>query len=98
MESLQIRRWNEIPSAEEFSYRIEKSNVPAVALYPQETHSMVCVYVLLVFLFRNFCAVLYVQVISRCVKDWKAFSKWDVSNGGLDYLQVCEAGRVLVKI
>lgn len=23
-----------------------------------------------------------------CVKDWKAFSKWNVSNGGLNYLQV----------
>ncbi|GFQ07460.1 tRNA wybutosine-synthesizing protein 5 [Phtheirospermum japonicum] len=26
-------------------------------------------------------------VFSGCVKDWKAFSKWNVSNGGLDYLQ-----------
>ncbi|KAL0459485.1 UNVERIFIED_CONTAM: tRNA wybutosine-synthesizing protein 5 [Sesamum latifolium] len=27
-------------------------------------------------------------VFSGCVKDWKAFSKWNVLNGGLDYLQV----------
>ncbi|BFG43090.1 hypothetical protein CerSpe_293640 [Prunus speciosa] len=26
-------------------------------------------------------------VFSGCVKDWKAFSKWNPSNGGLDYLQ-----------
>nr|XP_023887267.1 jmjC domain-containing protein D-like [Quercus suber] len=26
-------------------------------------------------------------VFTRCVKDWKAFSKWNPSNGGLDYLQ-----------
>ncbi|KAL6505166.1 hypothetical protein OROGR_024983 [Orobanche gracilis] len=25
-------------------------------------------------------------VFSGCVKDWKAFSKWNASNGGLDYL------------
>ncbi|KAI3449687.1 hypothetical protein Pfo_006352 [Paulownia fortunei] len=54
-ESLQIRRFHEIPSAEEFASQIEPKNVPAV--------------------------------FSGCVKDWKAFSKWNVSNGGLDYLQ-----------
>jgi len=27
-------------------------------------------------------------VFTGCVKDWKAFSKWNPSNGGLDYLQV----------
>ncbi|KAK6164629.1 hypothetical protein DH2020_001493 [Rehmannia glutinosa] len=54
-ESLQIRRFDEIPSAEEFASRIEPNNVPAV--------------------------------FSGCVKDWRAFSKWNVSNGGLDYLQ-----------
>ncbi|XP_073024922.1 lysine-specific demethylase JMJ31-like isoform X2 [Primulina eburnea] len=63
MESLQIRRWNEIPPAEEFSCRIEKSNVPAV--------------------------------ISGCVRLWKAFSKWDVSNGGLDYLQEMAGSSVV---
>ncbi|XP_051142098.1 lysine-specific demethylase JMJ31 isoform X2 [Andrographis paniculata] len=26
-------------------------------------------------------------VFSGCIKEWKAFSKWNVSNGGLDYLQ-----------
>ncbi|KAK9982984.1 hypothetical protein SO802_032509 [Lithocarpus litseifolius] len=26
-------------------------------------------------------------VFTGCVKDWKAFSKWNPSNGGLDYLQ-----------
>ncbi|XP_034228744.1 lysine-specific demethylase JMJ30 isoform X4 [Prunus dulcis] len=26
-------------------------------------------------------------VFNGCVKDWKAFSKWNPSNGGLDYLQ-----------
>ncbi|KAK6141573.1 hypothetical protein DH2020_024674 [Rehmannia glutinosa] len=54
-DSLQIRRFDEIPSAEEFASRIEPKNVPAV--------------------------------FSGCVKDWRAFSKWNVSNGGLDYLQ-----------
>ncbi|XP_073269674.1 lysine-specific demethylase JMJ31 isoform X2 [Primulina huaijiensis] len=63
MESLQIRRWNEIPPAEEFSCRIEKSNVPAV--------------------------------VSGCVRLWKAFSKWDVSNGGLDYLQEMAGSSVV---
>ncbi|XP_073141034.1 lysine-specific demethylase JMJ31 isoform X1 [Henckelia pumila] len=62
-ESLEVRRWNEIPSAEEFSCRIEKSNVPAV--------------------------------ISGLVKDWKAFSKWDVTNGGLDYLQEMAGSSVV---
>ncbi|CAA0828067.1 2-oxoglutarate (2OG) and Fe(II)-dependent oxygenase superfamily protein [Striga hermonthica] len=51
----QIRRFHELPSAEEFASRIEPRNVPAV--------------------------------FSGCVKNWKAFSKWDVSSGGLDYLQ-----------
>ncbi|KAL0435685.1 UNVERIFIED_CONTAM: hypothetical protein Sradi_0276400 [Sesamum radiatum] len=55
-EFLQIRRFELIPSAEEFASRIEPKNVPAV--------------------------------FSGCVKDWKAFSKWNVLNGGLDYLQV----------
>ncbi|KAG8389298.1 hypothetical protein BUALT_Bualt02G0214800 [Buddleja alternifolia] len=27
-------------------------------------------------------------VFSGCVKHWKAFTKWNVSNGGLDYLQI----------
>ncbi|KAM4087441.1 hypothetical protein ACJW30_10G177700 [Castanea mollissima] len=27
-------------------------------------------------------------VFTGCVNDWKAFSKWNPSNGGLDYLQV----------
>ncbi|KAL2238828.1 UNVERIFIED_CONTAM: hypothetical protein Sindi_1074500, partial [Sesamum indicum] len=54
-ESLQIRRFELMPSAEEFASRIEAKNVPAV--------------------------------FSGCVKDWKAFSKWNVLNGGLDYLQ-----------
>ncbi|XP_057800981.1 lysine-specific demethylase JMJ31 isoform X2 [Salvia miltiorrhiza] len=56
MESLQIRRLDEIPSPEEFASQIEQKNVPAV--------------------------------FSGCAKEWKAFSKWNVSNGGLDYLQV----------
>ncbi|GER24872.1 2-oxoglutarate (2OG) and Fe(II)-dependent oxygenase superfamily protein [Striga asiatica] len=51
----QIRRFHELPSAEEFASRIEPRNVPAV--------------------------------FSGCVKSWKAFSKWDMSSGGLDYLQ-----------
>lgn len=28
------------------------------------------------------------KVFSGCIKNWKAFSKWNPSNGGLDYLQV----------
>ncbi|CAA2979325.1 Hypothetical predicted protein [Olea europaea subsp. europaea] len=55
-ESVRIRRFNEIPSAEEFASQIEPRNVPAV--------------------------------FSGCIKNWKAFSKWNPSNGGLDYLQV----------
>ncbi|CAI9774362.1 unnamed protein product [Fraxinus pennsylvanica] len=54
-ESVRIRRFNEIPSAEEFASLIEPRNVPAV--------------------------------FSGCIKNWKAFSKWNPSNGGLDYLQ-----------
>ncbi|KAK4407182.1 hypothetical protein Sango_0299200 [Sesamum angolense] len=54
-ESLQIRRFELMPSAEEFASRIEPMNVPAV--------------------------------FSGCVKGWKAFSKWNVTSGGLDYLQ-----------
>lgn len=27
-------------------------------------------------------------MFTGCVKDWKAFSKWNVSDGGLDYLEV----------
>ncbi|CAA2990058.1 Hypothetical predicted protein [Olea europaea subsp. europaea] len=54
-ESVRIRRFNEIPSAEEFASQIEHRNVPAV--------------------------------FSGCIKNWKAFSKWNPSNGGLDYLQ-----------
>ncbi|KAL2556829.1 2-oxoglutarate (2OG) and Fe(II)-dependent oxygenase superfamily protein [Forsythia ovata] len=54
-ESLRIRQFNEIPSAEEFAAQIEPRNVPAV--------------------------------FSGCIKNWKAFSKWNPSNGGIDYLQ-----------
>ncbi|XP_052188092.1 lysine-specific demethylase JMJ31 isoform X2 [Diospyros lotus] len=54
-ESLRIRRFEEIPYAEEFSSHIEPKNVPAV--------------------------------FTGCIKTWKAFSSWNPSNGGLDYLQ-----------
>ncbi|KAK3009166.1 hypothetical protein RJ639_014001 [Escallonia herrerae] len=54
-ESLQIRVFEEIPSAEEFASQIEPKNVPAV--------------------------------FNGCIKNWKAFAKWNPSNGGLDYLQ-----------
>lgn len=27
-------------------------------------------------------------MFSGCIKGWRAFSKWNPSNGGLDYLQV----------
>ncbi|KAJ4839529.1 hypothetical protein Tsubulata_049715 [Turnera subulata] len=30
-------------------------------------------------------------VFTGCVKDWKAFTKWNPANGGLDYLQVGSA-------
>ncbi|KAL3827993.1 hypothetical protein ACJIZ3_016795 [Penstemon smallii] len=53
-ESPRILRFNEIPSAEEFTSQIEPKNVPVV--------------------------------LNGCVKDWKAVSMWNVSNGGLDYL------------
>ncbi|KAK2987131.1 hypothetical protein RJ640_019691, partial [Escallonia rubra] len=62
-ESLQIRVFEEIPSAEEFASQIEPKNVPAV--------------------------------FNGCIKNWKAFAKWNPSNGGLDYLQE-RAGSSLV--
>ncbi|KAG6438282.1 hypothetical protein SASPL_103219 [Salvia splendens] len=37
---------------------------------------------------RQQCATSIILVFSGCAKEWKAFSKWNVSNGGLDYLQV----------
>lgn len=54
-ECIQIRRFEKIPTPEEFTSLIELKNVPAV--------------------------------IVGCVKDWKAFTHWNPSNGGLDYLQ-----------
>ncbi|KAK9055751.1 hypothetical protein SSX86_026836 [Deinandra increscens subsp. villosa] len=54
-ESVRITTIDAIPSADEFTSRIEPKNVPAV--------------------FRG------------CASDWKAFSKWNPSNGGLDYLE-----------
>ncbi|KAA8543288.1 hypothetical protein F0562_021217 [Nyssa sinensis] len=54
-ESLCIRRYEELPLAEEFSSQIELRNVPAV--------------------------------FSGCIKNWKAFSNWNPSHGGLDYMQ-----------
>ncbi|XP_050364652.1 lysine-specific demethylase JMJ31 [Argentina anserina] len=54
-EALRIRREEEVPSAKDFTARIESRNIPAV--------------------------------INGCVKDWEAVSKWNPSNGGLDYLQ-----------
>ncbi|KAL0389456.1 UNVERIFIED_CONTAM: hypothetical protein Scaly_0302700 [Sesamum calycinum] len=66
-ESLQIRRFELMPSAEEFASRIEPKNVPAV--------------------------------FSGCVKGWKAFSKWNVTSGGLDYLQPAFLeGKVLASV
>ncbi|KAJ1385542.1 JmjC domain [Sesbania bispinosa] len=54
-ECIQIRRYEELPSAKDFESLIEPRNVPAV-----------------------FCG---------CTKGWRAFSQWNPSNGGLDYLQ-----------
>lgn len=54
-ESLQIQRFEQLPSSTEFASQIESKNVPAV--------------------------------FNGCIKDWKAFVKWNPANGGLDYLQ-----------
>ncbi|XP_004290635.1 PREDICTED: uncharacterized protein LOC101308336 isoform X2 [Fragaria vesca subsp. vesca] len=54
-ESLRIQREEDVPSAIDFTARIESRNIPAV--------------------------------INGCVKDWEAVSKWNPTNGGLDYLQ-----------
>ncbi|EPS66246.1 hypothetical protein M569_08531, partial [Genlisea aurea] len=60
---LRIRKFDRIPSAEEFASDIERRNVPAV--------------------------------FTGCVKDWKAFSKWDVEKGGLEYLQELAGSSVV---
>ncbi|XP_047339761.1 jmjC domain-containing protein C [Impatiens glandulifera] len=62
--SLPIRRFEEIPTAEEFALEIESKNVPAV--------------------------------FTGCISNWKAFSAWNPSNGGLDYLQE-QAGSSVVE-
>ncbi|XVE73057.1 hypothetical protein DITRI_Ditri11bG0087400 [Diplodiscus trichospermus] len=54
-DSLQIQRFDQLPSATQFASQIESRNVPAVFV--------------------------------GCVKDWKAVSKWNPFNGGLDYLE-----------
>ncbi|XAR58580.1 tRNAPhe (7-(3-amino-3-carboxypropyl)wyosine37-C2)-hydroxylase [Bertholletia excelsa] len=53
-ESLRVRRFEDVPTSEEFASRVECKNVPAV--------------------------------FSGCIKNWKAFSLWSPSNGGLNYL------------
>ncbi|KAF5810639.1 putative tRNA(Phe) (7-(3-amino-3-carboxypropyl)wyosine(37)-C(2))-hydroxylase [Helianthus annuus] len=54
-ESIQITRFNAIPSPQQFTSQIEPKNVPAV--------------------------------FHGCINHWKAFSKWNPSTGGLDYLE-----------
>lgn len=64
-ESLQIRRFEDLPSASDFESLVESKNVPAV--------------------------------FSGCVKDWEACSKWNPSNGGLDYLEA-RVGTSIVEV
>ncbi|XP_073115644.1 lysine-specific demethylase JMJ31 isoform X2 [Elaeis guineensis] len=63
-QALQVRQFENPPSAEDFSTEIEPTNVPAV--------------------------------FHGAVKDWKAFSKWNPFNGGLDYLEE-KAGSAVVE-
>lgn len=93
-ESLQIRRFEDLPSASDFESLVESKNVPAVNLL-----FFICIClvtrdnwavlrILNAFFFFLFSCYLILKVFSGCVKDWEACSKWNPSNGGLDYLEV----------
>lgn len=95
--SLQIRRINEIPSPEEFASQIERKNVPAVITSFSRSRAHAHYKLIVTRISRDFSSflvcvfddnVLNWKVFSGCAKEWKAFSRWNVSNGGLDYLQV----------
>nr|XP_018686738.1 PREDICTED: uncharacterized protein LOC103999400 isoform X1 [Musa acuminata subsp. malaccensis] len=61
--SLRVRRFEGLPSPDEFSSKIEPANVAAV--------------------------------FHGAVKDWKAISRWNPSDGGLDYLEESVGSSVL---
>ncbi|CAL9172449.1 unnamed protein product [Musa hybrid cultivar] len=61
--SLRVRRFEGLPSPDEFSSKIEPANVAAV--------------------------------FQGAVKDWKAISRWNPSDGGLDYLEESVGSSVL---
>lgn len=93
-ENLRIQTFTEIPSPEIFSSQIEPKSVPAVTSVTQK----ICISEFAldkhIYLFALACSPLFlssfslVQVFKGCIKNWKAFSKWNPSDGGLIYLQV----------
>lgn len=106
--SLQIRRFEHLPSAAEFESQIEAANVPAVNFLIPNANFVISS-------FSFFSAALCLsssselafslsdcfihlpgeKVFSGCVKDWEAVAKWNPSNHGLDYLQVCFCLRLV---
>ncbi len=86
-ESLRIQRLQQIPSSVEFESLIESTNIPAVSIL-----TLYSLFVSREIVTQNFILLslihFFLKVFTGCVKDWKAFSKWNPSNGGLDYFQV----------
>lgn len=91
-ESLRIQRFEQIPSSLEFESLIQSTNVPAVKFTHTLSLSIFCLFLGKIKCYSKlstfFSLIIHLQVFTGCIKDWKAFCKWNPSNGGLDYLQV----------
>lgn len=88
-ESLRVCQLEEIPCPREFVSQIESRNIPAVIR--RRTRKPFLSFVVFLFDYFGFLFGFFFwakKVFKGCVKNWKAFSLWDPSSGGLDYLLV----------